>query len=331
MAESSIRVGIVRCDTHAAWFGVLMDRHDPRRLRHPIPDDAEATYGWQRGGTVHPFFYRGFGDPNLMTVAPVAGFRIVKVWDPERQAAETYARVFQDRPVVCDALEAVSDDVDLVLLGDCNFDGSDHLELAGPGLRKGVATFVDKPFGGTEARGRALLELADRHGAVITTASILTFMPAVAQFVSRFAEIGQVHAIGIEGGGTSSAGLVHTIGLAHHLVGATGPEVSVIDGPRQTVIHLDYGAAPGRPQAGVTIKCNISAPASGMYANAYGEQGRVDVTVNDWKYTHGAAAILRHVRDMVTSRRTPRPQVEAMLAALTTMDTARSMMTSEKP
>ena len=81
-----------------------------------------------------------------MTAKKVDGFELVKLWDEDHEVAELASRVFLNKPMVCDSFEQVSDHVDLVFIADCNGDGSDHLKLATPGLEKGVATFIDKPF-----------------------------------------------------------------------------------------------------------------------------------------------------------------------------------------
>ncbi len=67
----------------------------------------------------------------------VGGFEITRVWDAERDVAEQTRRVFLDVPEICDSPDQCSDDVDLVLIANCNLDGKDHLEFALPGLEKG--------------------------------------------------------------------------------------------------------------------------------------------------------------------------------------------------
>ena len=140
-----IRVGLIRCDTHGAYYAALMDTHDPRLLRDPVSLGGEASYSWQTGGAYF-YFYTHYADPNRIMVDTVDGFEIVKVWDDHRDAAEMFAQVFLNKATVCDSFEQVSDDVDLVFIADCNYDGSDHLALATPGLVKGVPTYVDKPM-----------------------------------------------------------------------------------------------------------------------------------------------------------------------------------------
>ena len=128
-----IRVGLIRCDTHGLWFGPLMADHDPLLFQRPRLPVRGGQYSWMRGG-LHQFFYTNYHDVLKMTVPSVEGFEITRVWDEHREAAELAATVFLGKPQVCETFAEVSDDVDLVFVADCNDDGSDHLELATPGL-----------------------------------------------------------------------------------------------------------------------------------------------------------------------------------------------------
>ncbi len=324
MANNPIRVGMIRCDSHAMFYGVLMDEADPDRIRVPQPATSKLSDGWWPNGAIHRFFYTRPADPTNMTIGRVDGFQITRLWDEDRRTAEVFAHVFNDRPRVCDSLDQVSDEVDLVFIADCNFDGSDHIELASPGLNKGVPTFVDKPFGGTSANGRKLAELAQAHGAPICTGSILSAMPATDQFESRFAEFGDVHHLSIEGCGSSTAGLIHAIALAQRLFGTKIVGVRALVGTSQTYILLDYGGPP--VVGGVGIVCNCGGPYSGMYAHAFGEGGCVEAVFNDFKYAFGAKRIVERIRDMVRSGATPRRDVDDMLAALQTLDAVRAAL-----
>jgi len=67
------------------------------------------------------------------------------------------------KPEVCDTLEKVSNDVDLVFIADCNGDGSDHLKLATPSLKKGIPTFIDKPFADEVKDAIAIVRCAARR------------------------------------------------------------------------------------------------------------------------------------------------------------------------
>ena len=167
-----IRVGLIRCDTHGAYFAPLMTQHDPTLFDQPVPMDQpdDIHYTWMAGGN-HYYFYTAYPDPRQMTVPFIEGFDLVKLYDEHRTAAETLARVCMGRPQVCDDFEQVSNDVDLVFIADCNYDGSDHGKLATPGIEKGVPTFIDKPLASDTAGVKTILDLARRHRTVCCRAS----------------------------------------------------------------------------------------------------------------------------------------------------------------
>ena len=50
----------------------------------------------------------------------------------------------------------------LVFISNCNWDGADPLELATPGLEKGILTYVDNPFADTVASCRTMVNLAKK-------------------------------------------------------------------------------------------------------------------------------------------------------------------------
>ena len=301
-----IRVGLVRCDTHGAYYAALCARHDPLRLQHPLPAEHEGRYSWQTGG-VHFYFYTHYADPRRLAVEFVEGFELARVWDEDRAAAECLAEVFDDRPAVCDDFAAVSDDVDLVFIADCNGDGSDHLELARPGLEKGVATFIDKPLALTTDDARALVRLAAEHRAPMTSISILRALPAAARFARRLDEVGELQFGNVQGGGTAMAGHIHAASLALALFGDGVESVRAMgETPLQTV-HLSYGDRPDRPRRGVALNCDVGASwHCAFHASAYGPQGAIhSPPLSDWEFPFGAAAILRIAKEMVETRTSP--------------------------
>jgi len=166
------------------YYGPQMAKHDPALFDLPTPWEPDPRHSWMRGGN-HYYFYTNYGDPRQMTAPVVEGFEVVKLWDEQRSVAEVASRVLCGKPQICDSLEEVSDDVDLVFIGDCNGDGSDHLELASPGLKKGVTTFVDKPFAHRLDDVKQLLELAAGHNVPVMSLSILQMVPGIRHFARR--------------------------------------------------------------------------------------------------------------------------------------------------
>ncbi len=327
-SDKPIRVGLIGCDTHGLWFGPQMQKHDPLLFMLPVPMDEPGTYSWMRGGN-HYYFYTYYGDPTHMTAPFVEGFEIVKVWDKNRKAAEVAAKIFDSSPEVCDSFEQVSDDVDLVFISDCNDDGSYHLKRATPGLKKGIPTFIDKPFAHRMADVVALLKLAEENNTPIMSLSIIQTLPETKEFASRLTELEEVHFGTIQGGGTSRAGLIHTICYALAVYGPGIETVRALVSPKHTSIYLDWGDQPNRPDKGVMINCDIGGTWHGaMHMSAYGSGGRGAIHnqgVGSWEYPQGSAEILRLVKKMVETGKSQGP-VDQLIEAVAVADAAEAAM-----
>ncbi len=283
-----------------------MMEYDWKVFQRPGCAPDAQLYSWQTGG-IAMFFYTNYGDPSEMTVPFVGGFEITKLWDVNRGAAEAASRVFFGKPTVCDSFDQVSDDVDLVFVADCNFDGADHLELATPGLEKGVPTFVDKPFANTVANARAILELASKYDAPVFSLSILRAEPAVARFRNRLPEVGDVNFATMQGYGTHPAGLVHTISATQHLFGPGIETVRVLGGDKHTSYHLEYGDREDRPPFGVMINCDVGTrPFTALSMGVYGTRDDIHtLMLGDYIYPNGTAKIIKIIARMVRTRQVP--------------------------
>jgi predicted dehydrogenase len=325
--NKKIRVGLIRCDTHGLWYGPLMAEHDPLVLQRPKPDVGDPThpYSWQSGG-VHMFFYARYGYPTTMSVPFVGGFEITKLWDEHRDAAEQAKAVFRGVPEVCDSPEQCSDDVDLVFIADCNLDGADHVELAMPGLKKGVATFIDKPFALTVRDCRTLMRLAETNGAPIFSASILRFDPSFQRFRNRIPEVGDVNFATLFGYGTHPAGLVHTVSATQSMFGAGIKTAQVHTSPKQTSVWLGYADDnPRGPKHGVMIHTKSGArPYTALAATIHGSLGDIHaMPLGDFEYPHGTAEIIRHIQRMVETRQTPAAELADMVEAIAVIEACK--------
>lgn len=323
--SNPIRVGLIRCDTHGMWFGPQMQSHDSVLLERAVllPDDRPSTYSWMTRGT-HYFFYSHYGAPRRMTAPRVEGFQITRLWDEHPEVAELASRVFLGIPRVCKTYDEVSDDVDLVFIADCNGDGSDHRMLAEPGLKKGIATFVDKPFADNSTNVRAIRDLAAQHNAAVMSLSILQANPAASQFALRLAELGRTDFGTITCHCMDSAALIHAICVAHHVFGTGITAVHASRSGTHTSIHLSYGDVPNRPRNGVVILCGVTqARFTEMFATAYGPKGSVHGQVfNDFDGSEGSALLLEHIRTWIQTGLAPRIAQEMELA-IAVMDAIR--------
>jgi len=322
--QKAIRVGIIRCDTHGMYYGALMGKHDPLVLRGPLLlKNGKMKHSWQNGGT-HFYFYTHYADPKKMTVPNVNGFEITKVWDEDSEVAKIFSSVFYSKPKVCNTFEGVSDDVDLVFIADCNGDGSDHLKLVTPGLKKGIPTFVDKPFAYDVKDAQAIIKLAKQYKTPVMSLSILRKVPQFTLFRNRFKELVKPEFGTIKGGGETMAGHIHAISLAQHLFGDGVESVECMGQTPLAYLHLNYGSKPNKPTAGVVLNC-----ASGgayhctFYASAYSQWGAIHSPgIGDFEFPYGAINILNMIKRMVESHK-PQASYDEMIECIAIATAAR--------
>ena len=303
MVSRKIRVGIIRCDTHAYWYASLFERPDPDVFRRV-----------HRGR--HYYFY-DWADPSRPRVKVVPGMTIAKVFDEERRSlAEGLSEAYRGRPKVCDSYEEVSDDVDLVYVADCDYEGKDHLRLATPGLKKGVPHFVDKPFAFTLADAAAIVSLAKRHKTAVMCASLLGQSPYLRRFKIRFADIAPVGSVHVPCDcGKSLAGVVHGLSVVQNVMGegcewveSMGPELYDVtrlhypigaDGV-EVVVSNASGCSPGRKLYAFDY------PHAAFGVSAYGAGGAIhSPTVDDYLFPHGGIEIVKMARRMAQTRKPP--------------------------
>lgn len=301
-----IRVGLINCDTHGMYFGALMDKHNAERLVDPMQRQTGGRYSWQTGG-VHFYFYTHYADRYRMTVPRVLGFKIVKVWDKYRDAAEMLSEIFDLKPQVCQNVEEVSEDVDLVFIADCNGDGSDHLEISIPGLTKGIPTFIDKPFAYTVEDAKKIIETAENNDCPVMSLSILSMVSQAEYFHNRLKEIAPVEFGTVKGHGGSLAGIIHTISLGQKIFGGGVKAVECMGQFECGHILLDYGDNPSRPKTGVMLNCDSGGSwHSSLYSSAYSVKGQIHSSqIGDFEFPLGAVEILKMVKKMVKTNKPP--------------------------
>ncbi len=286
---ANIRVGMIGGDLHALYYGAQMFEYDPIAIR---------AHGRAHGALF--YHYTHYNDPAVMTVPYVGGFELAKAWDTTPEDAEAVVACFGGE--VCAEPEGCSDDVDLVFIPECNGDGSTHLELATPGLEKGVPTFVDKPLAYTLADAKAILQLGKEHDVAVMSLSMLRMVPDGARFRDRLQELGPRVGYGsIKGGGTAMAGHIHAISLAQAIFGDGVAAVEAMGPDELSYVHLDYGGREDRPEAGVMLNCD-SGPTyhCSFYVSAFGEAGAIHSgQIGDFEFPFGSALILDRIKTMV--------------------------------
>lgn len=309
-----IRLAMIRCDGHAYTYAPLMAPCDVALYRK----HCHCEYYWMIDS------YR----PDQLKTPVVKGFDIVKMWDFDRDKAEQFAETYLGKPRVCRTLEEATRDIDAAFINDCDGDGSDHLKLARPFLRKGIPTFIDKPFADNLKDAKAIVRLARRHRAPLYSASILREVNQIHYLKARLPEIKGALALGVvKGVGPHLAGVIHGLSLAQAVFGQGVESVDCIGdgGLEHVLIHNKNGAQ-------VTV---LNTPAScfdwficdvytnpGRYGNPPTRCHLRSNTVGDAEYIGGALNVLRKFKNMVRTRKPPIPY-EMLLELIAVVDAAR--------
>lgn len=298
-----IRVGIIRCDTHGFWYAHLFDKPDPARMR-------------QQHRGCHYYFYRR-DDPSRLRFDPVPGMTIARVFDEEAPGeAEKLSEALGGRPKVCKSLREASDDVDLVYIADCNYEGKDHLRYATPGLRKGVPHFVDKPFAYALRDARKMIALAEKHHTAVMCASLLRYSPHLERFGKRLADVAPVGRVDIPSSGPSLAGVFHAISVAQNVMGYGCESVESMGPTLHGVLRLHYPGPEGGTEVVIVNETGHvpeHATRSSNYhhcelflASAYGAGGALHAPrVGDYEYPYGGVRIVKMAKRMARTKKPP--------------------------
>ena len=316
-----IRLGFVRADTHAYYYGIMLAKCDPMVLMN--------------NNYVVLHYAHNIYDPTKMTMPRVDGFEIVKIYDNDAEAARKYSETFLGKPVVCEKLEDMADGVDAVFIANCDFGGGDHLELARPFLTKGIPTFVDKPFAAKFSDALEIVRLAEKHDTLLFNGSILTHVPAAERFRSRFAEIsstfypvpdeapegvklGVIKGVGgafsqelagkaVSGGiEDRMAYLIHGVALALNLFGRPVEWVEAMGELPLEYLHLHLKA--GVDVMIMNTSTEVFPESCSFYASAYSKFGAIHSgPIGDPEFLGGGAKILQLLRQMMETGKIPTP------------------------
>lgn len=311
-----IRLGLVRCsDIHGYYYSVMLEKCDPMLL-------LEKYY------IVH-YYASNIYNPKKLTIPQVPGFELAKVWDYDLDRAKTFAQVFLGKPKVCEELEDMTDGVDAVFIANGERNGSDHLKLATPFIKKGIPTFIDKPFSSNIKDAQEIVRLAEKHKTPIFNASILSHVPAADFFRQRFVEIkhayypvpdekpdvcpiglGVIKGVGgtfsqeLAGKGVSGdlenrmAYLIHGVSLALNLFGIGVERVETMGQSPLEYMHLHMKN--GMEVVIINTSTKIFPESCSFYASAFSKYGAVHSNpIGDPEFIGGAEKILNIFKGMV--------------------------------
>lgn len=303
MVRNRINVGMIGCNKRGLWYGAIFDDIDPDAYAKLDP----AAYH-------HMVYYREVE----LRIKRATGFRLVKVYDRDAEAARRVAAAFRSRPEVCADLENVCEDVDLVFIANESGDGGDHLALATPGLSKGVPTFIDRPFAATVKDTKAMMRLAKRNGAPVLSCSHMRMLPQAAWFKSRFQELGPIEQGIVQGHGPNPADVADGIELAMFLFGDEFnnrvESVQSMGSWPLELMHVRFSKSSGkRVLQALVVNSHTSATRSAYWAKAVSGRRPLDSpSLDAFVQVEGGYEVLAAIKEMLDTGKAPISQAEML-------------------
>lgn len=167
----------------------------------------------------------------------IEGVRVVKIWDPVREAAERLADVC-GIPTVCDTPEECSDGVDAVAIPD---DGTgEHWKYALEPLRKGVPAFCDKPLAMTAKEAKEIAALVRQTGTPFMSASSLRFVPDVVALAAEVPSLGDIHLATTICGNELVYYGIHALELAYAVLGRGAVSCLNVGQPGRNIVRVRF-------------------------------------------------------------------------------------------
>jgi hypothetical protein len=141
---------------------------------------------------------------------------------------------------------------------------------------------------------------------------MLSEMPEIDNFRRRFPEIEPLLAGSIMGCGYSFAGEIHSFSMAQATFGTGVASVECMGQDNLANVLLHYESRPGKKRPDVMVHClrghGTWTWKQGMCAVAYGAKGCISsATMGDYEYPEGAVRILKKIKQMMKTRKSPVP------------------------
>lgn len=212
-------------------------------------------------------------------------YRVGWVWDPDPLAASAVARDNGAR-----ALDHPTDGIDRVdgaMI--TRTDPATYLDDARPFLERGLPVYLNRPMASSPAMARAIVSLADEHGAAITAGSSLYYSSQVADMRTHADRLGRLRAFtACTGAAALYMYLPHAIAVMHsvlgrdvewvHAFGRWDPD-SPRDEPINVLVHVQYAPESRFGPVHGTLQYMKGGHAGGYTLKLWGEEG-LTPTVN---------------------------------------------------
>jgi predicted dehydrogenase len=221
--------------------------------------------------------------------------RVVKVWEPIRTMAETYAKARNVERVAA-SLDDCAEDVDGVVIPD---DVTlSHQRWASFFIERGLPVFIDKPLAPTYEGARAIVDLAAGKGTPLMSTSAIRYAKEVEDFLAQQAEtVGNVHsAVATAPSGQVVFYGIHAVELIATVMGTDVESVENHGAPLENWIHLNY-------RDGRKVVVAVSARMRQIGAVFYGDRGYHALHAADGGYYYRNQ--LLHFLDMVKTGKPP--------------------------
>jgi len=166
----------------------------------------------------------------------VEGARVVKIYDPDREAAEMMAQIY-GIDEVADSPEALAEGTDAVLAADSG--ECAKAEWAIPALEKGMPTFIDKPLAETAEEARRIVDIAAEHNAPLMSCSSFRWCDGAWEMREALARLGKVELlVGVAGQGKFHIYAIHPTEFAYGILGPGTVSVANIGSEDRDIVRL---------------------------------------------------------------------------------------------
>ncbi len=126
----------------------------------------------------------------------VKGFTVDYVWGETEECAKAAKKAGKIKTIVKTPKEMLGK-VDAVIVDHRH--PKFHLKAVLPFVKKGIPTFVDKPFCFKSEEGKEFLKIARKHGAPVTSFSVVPHQKSFVNFVKGLDKMGDILAGGTSG------------------------------------------------------------------------------------------------------------------------------------